>query len=176
MDLIQHQSLGFQHCKPKGEHSLCLIYPSEAGKLKWLHGQYPERGMRGLPWNLTTFFIVPLETGKHHIYDGGNYTTHVVFYKTYMPPHHLFGYSSKMAQVRGTALQISDWRQLERSELLEALRREPQVDQSILSKAQEMNDKQVVVFKRDGISYHRYETSMLFFLLCIRISGKRRWN
>ncbi|KAG0350233.1 alpha 1,2 mannosyltransferase [Podila minutissima] len=123
MDLIQHQSLGFQHCKPKGEHSLCLIYPSEAG--------------------------------KHHIYDGGNYTTHVVFYKTYMPPHHLFGYSSKMAQVRGTALQISDWRQLERSELLEALRREPQVDQSILSKAQEMNDKQVVVFKRDGISYHR---------------------
>lgn len=96
------------------------------------------------------------ETGKHHIYDGGNYTTHVVFYKTYMPPHHLFGYNSKMAQERGTTLQISDLRQLERSELLEALRKEPQVDQTILGKAQVMNDKQVVVFKKDGISYHRY--------------------
>lgn len=80
-----------------------------------------------------------------------------------MPPHHLFGYNSKMAQAHSTTLEISDWRQLDRSELLEALRREPQVNQSVLRKAQEMNDKQVVVFKREGLSYHRYETRIIFF-------------
>ena len=50
-----------------------------------------------------------------------SYTTHAVFYKTYLPPHHLFGYNAKAAQSRGVTLQISDWREKKRSELLKDL-------------------------------------------------------
>ncbi|KAF9427627.1 hypothetical protein BGZ94_004534 [Podila epigama] len=88
--------------------------------------------------------------GIAHVSVGQNYTTHIVFYKTYMPPHHLFGYNSALGAERGTTLMISDWHWLTRAEFTEKLQGEPQMDQSLLLDAQKQHGQNAVVFRKNA--------------------------
>jgi phosphatidylinositol glycan class Z len=100
---------------------------------------------------------------RYHVDDGITYTTHAVFYKTYLPPHHLFGYNSKAAQSRGVNLRISDWREKSRSELImavNAIQEGPgedtevatggKIDRTILASVQNQWGEQAVLFRKTG--------------------------
>ncbi|KAF9180852.1 alpha 1,2 mannosyltransferase [Haplosporangium sp. Z 767] len=101
-----------------------------------------------------------LVTGRFHVDDGMSYTTHVVFYKTYMPPHHLFGFNSEIAQARGVALKISDWREKSRAQLLADLdvgvesQGNSRVDRTLLKTAreQEFRGRQAVLYRKTGLA------------------------
>ncbi|KAI1313009.1 alpha 1,2 mannosyltransferase [Mortierella claussenii] len=92
MGLVQHQSLGFQDCKE--------ITPGH---------------------DLVVCQTYPHQKGMMHVADGMSYTTHLIFYKTYMPPHHLLGYNVKAAAAQGVHLSILDWREKSREELIQNL-------------------------------------------------------
>jgi len=89
-----------------------------------------------------------------------SYTTHVVFYKTYMPPHHLLGYRSSAAQSQGVTLRISDWRDMDRSELLKALNAtrtgnsegatNGRVDRTLLKSVRDQWGENAVLFRKTG--------------------------
>lgn len=89
-----------------------------------------------------------------------SYTTHVVFYKTYLPPHHLLGYRARTAQSQGVTLRISDWREMDRPELLKALKvtqtgsnenvANGRVDRTLLQRTRDQWDKQAVLFRKIG--------------------------
>ncbi|KAF9968883.1 hypothetical protein BGZ73_009115 [Actinomortierella ambigua] len=68
-----------------------------------------------------------LVTGIYHMSRDGNTTfiTHTIFYKTYMPPYHLFGLNEKDADSHGIRLEISDWRNETREGLIHALSQVP---------------------------------------------------
>ncbi|KAF9915450.1 alpha 1,2 mannosyltransferase [Lobosporangium transversale] len=126
INLVQHQSLGFQDChvvEPTNTHAICTVYPSQSGVL--------------------------------HMDDGMSYTTHVVFYKTYMPPHHLFGYNRLAAKGCNVDLKISDWRQKSRVEVVADLIAERQrvplaPDVDLRKKLLEEKGGKAVIFRRIG--------------------------
>ncbi|KAG0258089.1 alpha 1,2 mannosyltransferase [Actinomortierella ambigua] len=61
--------------------------------------------------------------GIYHLNRNGNetYITHTIYYKTYMPPYHLYGLNEQDAENHGIKLEISDWRTKDREELIKAL-------------------------------------------------------
>jgi len=104
--------------------------------------------------------------GKYHSADGRMYTTHVVFYKTYLPPQHLLGYNPKQAQAHGLDLRVSDWREKNRTQLLQDLGMSDQlqeqgtkakivtVDRTLLGpiKNQLKKGQQALLFRKTGPS------------------------
>ncbi|KAF9102402.1 hypothetical protein BGX29_004632 [Mortierella sp. GBA35] len=92
MDLVQKQSLGFQNCQSVGSTMDHMLCTTD-----------------------------PSRPGAYHEKDGNTYTTRVVFYKTYMPPHHLLGYNASQAQAHGIYLDIEDWRSKTKEELVQDL-------------------------------------------------------
>jgi phosphatidylinositol glycan class Z len=98
-----------------------------------------------------------------HPQDGNTYTTRVVFYKTYMPPHHLFGYNESQARSHGVHIDILDWRSKSKEQLVEDLfskeERDRTVDRELLSTARENQHRgqQAVLFRQTGPGqYERY--------------------
>lgn len=92
-----------------------------------------------------------------------SYTTHAVFYKTYLPPHHLFGYNAKAAQSRGVNLRISDWREKSQSELIKAVNGIQEgssegtevatggrIDRTLLESVQNQWGEHAVLFRKTG--------------------------
>jgi len=81
-----------------------------------------------------------------------------VFYKTYMPPHHLLGYDASIAEAHGVKLTVSDWRGKSRAELLsdlsDAKTTSPSVDKELLKSAREQRGQQAVLFQRTGPSQY----------------------
>ncbi|KAF9961489.1 hypothetical protein BGZ70_008275 [Mortierella alpina] len=98
MEIVQQQALGFQECSDLRSNAA--------------HGESDH----------TICFTHDGMRGKYHSADGRTYTTHVVFYKTYLPPQHLLGYNPKQAQTHGLDLRVSDWREKNRTQLLQDLR------------------------------------------------------
>ncbi|KAG0226163.1 hypothetical protein BGW42_003845 [Actinomortierella wolfii] len=68
-----------------------------------------------------------MATGVYYMHREGEATfvTHTIFYKTYMPPYHLFGLNEQEAGAHGLQLQISDWRSLSHYDLIQALSKTP---------------------------------------------------
>ncbi|KAG0367413.1 hypothetical protein BGZ54_003907 [Gamsiella multidivaricata] len=127
-ELVQRQSLGFQDCKPVSSTRDHMLC-------------------------LTS----PSEQGTLHIEDGMSYTTHIIFYKTYLPPHHLFGYSLSAAQSHGVNLTISDWREKSYRDLLKDLDgTAAKLDRALLESVRESRGQQAVLFRKTGpIHYER---------------------
>ncbi|KAF9170573.1 hypothetical protein BGX21_011089 [Mortierella sp. AD011] len=105
-----------------------------------------------------------LITGLLHVEDGMTYNTHVIFYKTYMPPHHLFGYNPNAAQSHGVTLTISDWREKTRAELLQDItvsttNHTLKVNKDLLRSAHEKSGQQAVLFQE--IEPARFERIIL---------------
>ncbi|KAG0249466.1 alpha 1,2 mannosyltransferase [Mortierella polycephala] len=141
MDIVQHQALGFQNCQ-------------EISSVQHV----------GDHMSCVTY---PTEKGRFHVDDGMSYTTHVVFYKTYMPPHHLFGFNSEIAQARGVALKISDWREKSRAQLLVDLdvgvesQGSSRVDRTLLkiAREQEIRGQRAVLYRKTGLA--QFERTIL---------------
>ncbi|KAF9358569.1 alpha 1,2 mannosyltransferase [Mortierella sp. AD094] len=126
MSLVQRQSLGFQDCKE---------VPSNKNQVLCL--------------------VYPSKNGLLHVEDGMTYNTHVIFYKTYMPPHHLFGYNPNAAQSHGVTLTISDWRAKSRTELLQDITLSTEnhtvkVDKDLLRSTRDQSGQQAVLFRKAG--------------------------
>ncbi|KAF9351380.1 hypothetical protein BGX34_000631 [Mortierella sp. NVP85] len=124
IDLVQHQALGFQVCQ-EAQPDL----------------------------DHTVCMTDPLRQGALHPQDGMSYSTRVVFYKTYMPPQHLLGYTSRFAEMRGVNLTIADWRTKSQDELLNDLhtitvKSRTNVNQTLLKSLQAEHGQQVVLFRR----------------------------
>ncbi|KAF9092114.1 alpha 1,2 mannosyltransferase [Mortierella sp. AD031] len=150
MDLVQKQSLGFQNCQSVGSTMDHTLCTTD-----------------------------PSRPGAYHEKDGNTYTTRVVFYKTYMPPHHLLGYNPSQAQAHGIYLDIEDWRSKTKEELVQDLvfvdssdqqqqgqadegRRIPTaVDRRLLHAGREenRNSRRAVLFRRTSPGH--YERTLL---------------
>ncbi|KAI8606153.1 Alg9-like mannosyltransferase family-domain-containing protein [Dissophora ornata] len=134
MGLIQHQTLGSQDCKEV----------SSAG-------------------NHILCLTYPSQQGLFHVNDGNIYTTHVVFYKTYMPPRHLLGYNASAAESHGVKLTVSDWRGKSQTEVLSDLSdvktTSASVDKALLKSAKEQRGQRAVLFRKTGPS--QYERTIL---------------
>ncbi|KAG0301456.1 hypothetical protein BGZ98_008347, partial [Dissophora globulifera] len=93
--------------------------------------------------------------------DGMSYETHVVFYKTYLPPYHLFGYNKRVANSQGVALSISDWRSKSRTQLLDDLAGSTteRIDRTLLESVQQQGERQAVLFRKVGPT--QYERTIL---------------
>ncbi|KAF9581785.1 alpha 1,2 mannosyltransferase [Lunasporangiospora selenospora] len=157
--LVQEQSLGFQNCQPVAPNGDHIYCITN-----------------------------PSHTGEFHTNDSNSYSTHVIFYKTYMPPLHLFGYNMRQSQEgHKVAVKISDWREKDRQELLVALgvataeqpkerfesnideakdfvpqgenERVTRVDQDLLKKVKAQTDGQGVLFRK--VAPRQYERTVL---------------
>jgi len=99
------------------------------------------------------FFPLTWNLGALHLQDGMSYSTRVIFYKTYMPPQHLLGYTSRFAEMRGVNLTIADWRTKSQDELLNDLhtitvKSRANVNQTLLKSLRAEHGQQVVLFRR----------------------------
>ncbi|GJJ69170.1 GPI mannosyltransferase 4 [Entomortierella parvispora] len=151
MEVIQQQALGFQGCKPVS---------AQRDHMLCLHD--------------------PSLAGQLHVDDGMSYTTHVVFYKTYLPPHHLLGYRSRAAQSQGVTLRISDWREKSRSELLRALNVTQtrtsesavtsRADRTLLKSVRDQWGEQAVLFRKIGPT--EFERTVLIAPSTVDFSGE----
>ncbi|CAO3567073.1 unnamed protein product [Mortierella alpina] len=142
MEMVQQQALGFQECSDLRSGAA--------------HGESDR----------TVCFTHNGIRGKYHSADGRMYTTHVVFYKTYLPPQHLLGYNPKQAQAHGLDLRVSDWREKNRTQLLQDLGVSDQlqeqgtkakivtVDRTLLGplKNQRKKGQQALLFRKTGPS------------------------
>ncbi|KAF9922636.1 alpha 1,2 mannosyltransferase [Linnemannia zychae] len=93
----------------------------------------------------------------YHAKDENTYSTRVVFYKTYMPPHHLFGYNLPRAHAHGVQLDILDWRNMTKEQLLHDLyssngNNDRAVDRQLLRAARNMTriKQNAVLFRQVG--------------------------
>ncbi|KAK3833128.1 MAG: Alg9-like mannosyltransferase family-domain-containing protein [Linnemannia elongata] len=135
MDLIQTQSLGFQDCRGVGSGDHILCTTD------------------------------PLKSGVFHPQDNNTYVTRVIFYKTYMPPYHLFGYNEPQAHSHGVYLKILDWRSKSKDELIESLFSKEElamrVERTLLSAARKEHQQgqRPVIFRETGP--RQYERTVL---------------
>ncbi|KAF9279035.1 hypothetical protein BGZ88_000215 [Linnemannia elongata] len=135
MDLIQRQSLGFQDCRGFGSGDHILCTTD------------------------------PSKPGVFHLQDGNTYITKAIFYKTYMPPYHLFGYNETQARSHGVHLEILDWRSKSKDQLIESLFSKEEhamrVERTLLSTARKEHQQQQrpVLFRRIGPT--QYERTVL---------------
>src|SRR5690348_16403524 len=104
-----------------------------------------------------------MQLGVFHLQDGNTYTTRAIFYKTYMPPYHLFGYNETQARFHGVHLEILDWRSKSKDQLIESLFSKEEhamrVERTLLSTARKEHRQQQrpVLFRRIGpTQYERY--------------------
>ncbi|KAG0223186.1 hypothetical protein BGX31_008650 [Mortierella sp. GBA43] len=84
--------------------------------------------------------------------NGISYSTRVIFYKTYMPPQHLFGYSSQFVETQRVNLTVMDWRAKSQDDLLKDLKSittesGANVDQTLLKNLREQRGQQAVLFR-----------------------------
>ncbi|KAG9320322.1 hypothetical protein KVV02_002455 [Mortierella alpina] len=142
MEIVQQQALGFQECR---EVRSSAAHSNNDHTVCFTHDEI---------------------RGKYHTADGGTYTTHVIFYKTYLPPQHLLGYNPKQAQSHGLDLRVSDWREKDRTQLLQDLgvSDQPQgqktqekiavVDRTLIGPVQNQLEKgqQALLFRKAGPS------------------------
>ncbi|KAF8950240.1 hypothetical protein BGZ46_004648, partial [Entomortierella lignicola] len=108
-----------------------------------------------IPSNTDQVLCLSNTSGLFHIEDGNTYNTHVIFYKTYMPPHHLFGYNPESAQSHGVVLKISDWREKSRSELLGDIvasvgNQAIGIDRDLVTGTHGQKGQQAVLFRKTG--------------------------
>ncbi|KAF9560924.1 alpha 1,2 mannosyltransferase [Mortierella alpina] len=97
MDIVQQQALGFQDCY---DLHVNAAHDNSNHRICLTHDEI---------------------RGKYHSADGRTYSTHVIFYKTYLPPQHLLGYNPRQAKSHGLDLRVSDWREKDRIGLLRDL-------------------------------------------------------
>ncbi|KAG9061915.1 alpha 1,2 mannosyltransferase [Linnemannia hyalina] len=113
-------------------------------------------------WDLAIiFYVQPIRSNQ----DSNTYITKVIFYKTYMPPHHLFGYNESQARSHGVHLEILDWRNKSKDQLIESLfseeERAMRVERTLLSAARKEHQQrqQSVLFRQIGP--RQYERTVL---------------
>ncbi|KAF9906614.1 hypothetical protein EC991_000414 [Linnemannia zychae] len=109
-----------------------------------LHGLHPREDLKTRPEILGLFRPQDINT----------FTTRVVFYKTYMPPHHLFGYNASQALAHGVQLEILDWRSKSKEQLVQDLVSKENgelktVDRKLLQAARDkhLGGQQAVLFR-----------------------------
>ncbi|KAG0375222.1 hypothetical protein BGX24_009394 [Mortierella sp. AD032] len=128
IDLVQKQSLGFHDCQGVGASLDHMLCTTDSSK-----------------------------SGMFRSQDTNMFTTRVVFYKTYMPPHHLFGYNASQAFAHGVHIEVLDWRSKSKEQLVQDLVTDDNghnktVDRQLLQAARDRHPEgqRVVLFRQSS--------------------------